>query len=294
MFEPTDIAQEALDAAGLDITVSDIEDGTRAAQLLSRKYRPCLAALLRAAHWRFARSQQNLQILGDVSGVLTSSTLVIQPWFYEYAMPNDCIQAIFVPYNPPTNLPYPQGNIAIPSTPLFTGFPGASVLPGIGLIPARFLIARDTNYPPVGGQQWWEVQGKSPVGQTVILCNVPQAQLVYTSLVLYPSEWDVQFREAMVAYLASEICFSLHKDKRLGLQIRGQQIGLAKEKINLARVASANEGWNTNDHIAEWTRARWSGGGFLGAGGMLGLGDGGVGGLFNGWGSIGFSDGSAY
>jgi hypothetical protein len=293
LWEPTDIAQEALDSAGLDITVSDIEDGTMAAQLLSRKYRTCLASLLRAAHWRFARSQVQLPILGDVSGVLTPSTKVIQPWYYEYAMPNDCIQAIFVPYNPPTNLPYPQGNIAIPTTPTTTGFPGASVLPGVGLIPARFLIARDNNYPPVQGQMWQEVQGVSPMGQTVILCNVPNAQLVYTSLVLYPSEWDVQFREAMVAYLASEVCFRLHKDKRLGAQVRAQQIAIAKEKINLARVATANEGWNTNDHIAEWTRARWSGGGFP-MGGQFGALDGGFGGFWNGWSSIGFSDGGAY
>jgi len=143
--EVTDVAQEALDAAGLDITVSDIEDGTTAAQLLSRKYRPCLGALLRAAHWRFARMQQPMVCLGDVSGVLTPSTLVIQPWNFEYALPNDCVNPIFLPYNPPTNVPVPQGNISIPATPIAPGFAGASVLPGVGLIPARFLHARDTN-----------------------------------------------------------------------------------------------------------------------------------------------------
>ncbi len=288
MQEISDIAQEALDAAGLDITLSDIEDGTRAGQILSRKYRPCLAALLRAAHWRFARSQQPMVCLGDVAGILSPSTWVIQPWYYEYALPNDCVQAIFVPYNPPTNLPTPQGNIAIPQAPLFSGFPGASVLPGVGLIPARFLMARDVNYPPTEGQQWWEIQGLSPQGRTVVLCNVPNAQIVYTSLVLYPSEWDPEFREAMVAYLASEICFSLHKDKRLGLAVRAQQIAIAKEKINQARVASANEGWNTTDHIPDWIQARWSGrSGLLGSnslGGDIGI-------MWNGWNSIGFSDG---
>lgn len=292
MQEPTDVGQEALDAAGLDITVSDIEDGTTAAQLLSRKYRPCLAKLLRAAHWRFARKQIPMQCLGDVSGVIVPSRAVIQPWYYEYALPNDCLQVVFVPYNPPTNTPYPTGNVAIPTTPLTTGFPGASVLPGVGLIPARFLVARDINYPPDPNSQWWEIPGQSPEGQTVVLCNVPNAQVVYTSLVLYPSEWDWSFREAMIALLSSEVCFRLHKDKKLGLAVRGQQIAIAKEKINQARVETANEGWNNNDHIADWTRARFSGGGFP-LGGQFGT-DGGFGGAWNGWSGIGFSDGSAF
>ena len=190
-------------------------------------------------------------------------------------------------------MPVPQGNIAIPpSPPLLPGLPGSTILPGVGLIPARFLIARDVNYPPPDGSAWWEVQGQSPVGQTVVLCNVPNAQLIYTSMVLYPSEWDVLFREAMVAYLASEVCFRLHKDKKLGLMVRKDQIAIAKEKVNIARVATANEGWNSTDHIPDWVQAR-----FVGRGGLWGMNQWGLDGpgtYWNGWSSIGFGDGSAF
>lgn len=300
MNEPSDIAQEALDAALLDIVVSDIEQGTRPAQMLARKYRPCLASLLRAAHWRFARRQAAMTCLADASGVLSPVTTVIQPWLLEYAIPNDFVNAIMVPFNPPTNTPVPQGNFAIPQTvPLLGGgqpTPAASLLPGIGLIPSRFLIARDVNFPPAAGTAWWEVQGQSPGGQTVVLSNVPNAQIVYTSLVIYPSEWDSAFREAMIAYLASEIC-GLHQDKRIAMQVRRDQMAIAKERINLARVADCNDGWNNNDHIAEWTRARMVGRAGLAWNGMGGWGSGwggadGPGYFWGGYGS--FTDGAAF
>ncbi len=291
MFEPSDIAQEALDAALLDLTVSDLEEGSSHAQLLARKYRPCLTSLLRAAHWGFARKQIPMVLLGDITGQLTQSTLVIPPWVYEYALPNDCVQARFVPYGPPANTQVPDGNIAISTTTPITTGAGVSqtAMYGSALRPARFLITRDSNYPPDDGSNWMDVQGQSPGGQTVVLTDVPYASLVYTSLVLYPSEWDSLFREAMVAYLASEICV-LHKDKKFAFQIRNTQIAIAKTKIIEARVADGNEGQHSIDHIAEWTRARASrgygyGGGGFGAGqGCYGM----------GYGPVGFADGNVY
>jgi len=291
MYSPTDIAQEALDSAGIDFTIGDIESGSRFAQVCARKYRPCLTSLLRAARWQFARKQMPLQILGDVTQTYTQSVLVIPPWLYEYALPNDCLQAHFVPFAPQTNVPVPQGNIsvntALPVSPALATTPGSYP----GMLPARFLISRDVNYPPIQGQNWWEVQGQSPMGQTVVLTNVPQAQLVYTSLVLYPSEWDSLFREALVAYLASEVALILHTDKKLGLTVRAQQIAIAKEKLTIARIADANEGINVNDHVPDWLQARQIGrGGFGWAGGAL---DGGMlpGVYYSGWSPIAFADG---
>jgi len=292
MFSPTDIANEALDAAGLEYTLGDLEDGNRYAQVCARRYRPCLAALLRSARWQFARKQQPLQFLGDTTGQYTSSTIVVPPWIYEYALPNDCVQAHYVPQQPGTQMaPIPQGNIAIPSTPL-TSATYTNNWAGRRLVPTRFLITRDVNYPPQPGSEWWEVQGQSPMGQTVVLSNVPCATLVYTSLVLYPNEWDVSFREAMVAYLASEIVLPLTKDKKLGMALRRDQIAIVKERVNQARISDGNEYWSVNDHTPEWISFRNVGNGRGWFGGGSGYGDGGF--LYQGYSSLALGDGTAY
>ena len=297
MMMPSDVAQEALDAALLNITVSEITDGTREAQLLARKYRPCLAALLRSARWAFARRQIAMTILGDATGQLTSSTVVIPPWCYEYSLPNDCVQAHYVPFAPPIGLPGPSGNTTTntynntsSSTSITTSAAISTAMAGMNFKPARFLISRDVNYPPAEGQQFWEVQGVSPMGQTVVLTNVPNAQLVYTSLVLTPSEWATDFREAMVAYLAAEICV-LHRDIKVAMAVRREQVAIAKEKIMLARVSDGNESWSSTDHQPDWLRARQGGRGLYGWDAASSD----AGSLYIGYGPIPFGDnGSAY
>jgi len=121
----------------------------------------------------------------------------------------------------------------------------------------------------------------------VVLTNVPQAYLIYTALVLTPSEWDTMFREAMVAYLASEIALPLTKDKKAGLAIRAQQIAIAKDKISEARAQSANENWNQVDLTPDWIRARSVGRGYgMGWSDSYGLEAGGLGTYGSGWADI--------
>lgn len=159
---------------------------------------------------------------------------------------------------------------------------------------------------PGQGQQFWEVQGVSPQGRTVILTNVQNAQCVYTQIMLYPSTWDPLFRMAMVAYLASEVAFPLAtwksqhgeflKRQQMGMAIRRDQIAIAKDKIREARAVDGNEGWSTNDHIPDWVTRRNSGGGWGGANtGIYGVGapNGGWGGGC-GWDACGFADGTAF
>ncbi len=66
--DPTDIANLALDACGINIQLNDIEQGGREANVLLRAYPECLRQLLRAAPWAFARKQAALQLLADASG----------------------------------------------------------------------------------------------------------------------------------------------------------------------------------------------------------------------------------
>lgn len=175
----------------------------------------------------------------------------------------------------------PQGNIQPPN-------PGAPIVGGLGSPivghrprPARFLEAMDVNYPPPGGAQTWDVQGVSPQGRTVICTNVQNASLVYTALMNYPSNWDAQFRSAFVAYLAAEVALPLwaKKNPKFGLQMRTQQLAVAKEKIMQARVTDGNEGFTNSDFSTDWIRTRRTGGGGFGGswgGEMVGGGTGGI------------------
>lgn len=290
---PADVCNEALDRAGIDFTIGDIQEGTRPAQVLLRAYDQCLRQILRGAHWDIARKQAPLTLLGDATGQTPEvGTLVIQPWTYEYALPTDSLKIRFVPWNNYSqNAPGPPGNISIPSTPIVTGLgqPPANML---RIVPARFLVAHDYNYPVPAGDQIWEVNGVSRVGRTVVCTNVKCATAVYTAYLPYPSLWDAQLRAAIVAYLASEIALPLSTDKKLGLAMRAQQIAIAKEKLQAARITDGNEGFYSSDIQVDWMRIRASGGAWRGNWGGPGLGGPGI--IGYGWDSVGFSDGSAY
>lgn len=257
MRTPTDAANDALDAIGSPSVLSDIEDGSRVAQICLRAYRRCIPELLRAAPWQFARKQAPLTLLGDSTGLTPNvPTMVIKPWIYEYAYPIDCVKAIFIPYVPNNNPA--QNNISIPPVPPVDGL-GAGYYAGRQPMPSRYLIARDSNYPASAAESWDEVQGVSLGGRTVVLSNVPNAEMVYTSLVLYPTEWDPLFYSAFVAFLASEI-WSAIPDMKAGLAVRAQQIAIAKIKISEARAQAGNEIPSSVDIAVDWLRTRNSGG----------------------------------
>lgn len=294
---PTDLANLALDKIGFKTVLGDIEDGTIAAQVCLRSYRECLSQLLRGAHWQFARKQAPLTLLGDASGQTPNvGTLVVRPWRYEYSYPVDCCRLIYVPFRHP---PAMGRNYALPAVPINPALAaGNQNQHGGRPRPSRFLVARDHNYPPTLGQISWEVQGLSPQGRTVILSDVQQAEAVYTSMVLYSSEWDALFRSAFVAYLASEVAVPLAADtpqaKQMAMKEREAQIAIVKAKLMEARIVDGNESWSSTDHQADWMQFRRTGGGFFGryGGGQFGEGD--EGGNYNGWSNVYFANGSSY
>jgi hypothetical protein len=293
---PADIGNQALDAAGVDFTISDLEEGTRPASVLLRAYGQNLRQLLRAANWNFARREAPLLLLADATGGTPNvGTIVPMGQFqYEYAYPVDCAKLRYIPWQPMQNTAAPQGNIIPPNAgaPLTTATP---LIVGQRIIPAKFVITNDSNYTPVPGQIYWETQGESPQGRIVILCNVPKAQCIYTTTVFYPSMWDSLFREAMVALLASNIALPLAKDKRFGMQMRKENIEIAKAKIKEARVVDGNESVASSDIAVDWMRTRRTGGwGGRGHGGHGG-GEGGWGGGFGGgYDSMMLADGSTF
>jgi hypothetical protein len=295
-YLPQDIVNQALDAIGCsDQQVGDLEEGTRQAQVALRAYGQCRQQLLRAAHWDFARMTAPLTLLADASGnTVDVGTLVVDPRFiYEYEYPATCLKARFIPQNQQGSFPpIPSGNIQIPVTPL-TSAPRQPLLNGSRIVPARFTVATDVNYPPPEGADVYGTPGVSPNGRTVILTNVPQAQLVYTSDMFYPTVWDPQFRAALVAYIAAELALPMwaQKDRKFGLQLRAEQIKITKEKITAARITDGNEGTFSSDIPVDWMRIRSSGGGISSWGAGCGGGPGIVG---FGYDTCSFADGSAY
>jgi hypothetical protein len=291
-----DVANQALDAIGMKFTIGDLQEGTRPAQVLLRAYSQCLQQLFRAANWNFARKTADLVLLADATGQSPEAgTVVPVPWVFEYEYPIDCMRARYIPWNRSGEIsPSPPGNISIPQTPIVANL-GQN--PGVGqrIRPARFQVAFDSNYPPQLGQIWWETQGVSPIGRTVILTNVKHAQLVYTCFIEYPSVWDSLFRAAFVAYLGSECAFALHDDPKLGMATRNTQIQIVKQKLIEARLNDGNESTSSSDISVDWMRARNVGGGTWGGpwGGGGGGGDGGWG-SGSGWDGLALADGSVF
>lgn len=284
---PTAVANQVLDACGVRKTLSDIESGTDEANVILRAYRQNLQQLLRAAHWNFARRVAPLMLLADASGATADvGNLVQAPWLYAYRYPSDCLKARFVPLNPLGLTAVPSDNIQIPTTPIG---PTGLQLPASRLIPARFLIGTDANFPAAPGVAYDQVQGVSPAGSTVVMTNVQNAQLVYTANIVWPSLWDAQFRQALVAMIASNVVLRLQPDVKVGRALRTDNIAIAMGAIKAARISDGNEaGFSNTDHTPDWLTIRNTGG--MGFGGTYGASNYGV--LGYGYDAIGFADGS--
>jgi hypothetical protein len=292
---PADLANRALDAAGANFVIGDIEEGSKVSEIIRRVYVPCRQQLLRTARWPFARRQADLVLLADRYGETPDlPTQVIWPWRFEYQYPIDCLQVRFVPRDEcrPVEINAPSG--VIPAGNFVNVNVGANyVLPGVNTIgsrtqhstqlrQARFLVAVDPNYPGQRGAvgdasqtpDYGATQGVGPLARTVILTDVRRAQAVYTMDVEWPDEWDAQFQEAYVAllttFIALPVAIALDKDKKFGAEMEARAMAKAKAFITQARVAAANEGISTTDSIPDWIHGRFRGGGMYSDGGFGG------------------------
>lgn len=218
----TDLANLALDAVGTRSTIANFSEASAEATCISRQYPVARNAILRAAHWDFARKQAPLSLLLDA----TQGDAVPSPWLYEYAPPNDCIRMRYIlPLYSAVGTTVP-GNIPTPITPQFMG-------PVV-----RFVVSSDA-----------DVNGND---QTVVLCSQPSAQLVYTKLITNPNLYDSLFIQAFVAYLASLICEPLTGS---GAKVNRLQQA-AQAAVLSARAANGNEGITIDEHTPAWIAAR--------------------------------------
>jgi hypothetical protein len=263
MTVPADLVNRALDSLGAGMVIGELEEGTMAARAALRAYTPTLQQLLRAAHWGFARKQQPLYLLQDASGQtpnVGTGTPGMGSWNYEYAWPIDCVKVRYctLPQQQPgqsnqlpimANLPYQPGNYRNRQ--------------------ARFLISQDAVPTQIGALSSWgsapgitTVQGQGANSQTVILSNVQNLWGVYTSVVLFPDEWDVLFQQAFVAAMAFHLSMAVLPDKKFASTVRREQMQICKDAVLQARIADGNEGWTTVSREASWISVRGRGAGY--------------------------------
>jgi hypothetical protein len=269
---PVDIANRALDECGLE-AIGDLQDGSPTAQAVERLYWPTLRQLLAGAHWNFARKQIDLTVLADVSAQLVGFTDVPAPWAYMYEWPVDAVHARFV------HASFLSSDLL--ELPIFST-PTQTIPVQYGLRPAPFIVASG-NRPNNPASNWFDVEGHDPEQTRVILTNQPYAKFVFTGMMMYPDAWDPLFEQAMVTGLACRLAMPLIKDKKEARVIRSDNMQIAAQALNSARVRDGNEGWTVDDHTPDWIRARMGWGGST-ATGML----------FYPWASVPWLDGGIY
>lgn len=238
MTTRTEIANRALGAIASRATIVDINENSTEAKQARLYYDTTRDAMLRGAHWNFARRTIALTLLKSQPGTPTNltgsgpwnpATMPPPPWLYEYAYPSDCVLMRSV-ILPPTN--YQDISPPLFSTPL-TG-----PVPNPPSRPSPFVIGSDLD------------ANGAPIN--VVLTNVQSALACYTARLEVEDMWDAAFQEAMAFALGSRLAMALTGNIETA-KIAAQQ---AMSALVTARARDGNEGTTTVDSIPDWILAR--------------------------------------
>jgi hypothetical protein len=227
---PVDVCNVALGEIGQRVRIGSFTDNSPAANAAQLFYTSKVQALIRAANWGFTRAQITLtQWKAALVNGQPSASPPPQPWLYSYLYPADCLRLRFV-------LPTLQTPVASP--PLTTNASSPFCYPGV---PTAIPFVEATDLDP----------DNNPI--RVVLSNLTQAQAIYTrDLSQFPNLWDPLFHSAVTATLGAYFINALSRDKG---QMQ-EQIAIAKNLLDTARVMNANEGINNVDHVPDWMRIR--------------------------------------
>lgn len=245
MTSPADICNLALDAISAKVTISGINPPipaqSLAAQVASRAYQLQLEAVLCAANWNDGRFEDNLEMIAAAQGTPenpdgTALPVPPYPWRYAYAYPTDCIRLRFVmtpPQSPESAVPIMTNAVVNPAN----AYPVSSAPFVVGLM-------KDTNGNKI----------------KVILSNVQNAIGVYTARADDPDLWSPLFKQAVIAALAAWFVNPIARNK----DMMAEKTAMAANIITSARVADANEGVTSTDHLPDFLAIRGIGGGMFG------------------------------
>lgn len=173
---PADLANVALTRMGYRLRVGNLNDGSLAAKKLLDVYAQTRDALLRSFDWQFCERNVAMTLLKSAppggywpAAPWNPVDYPSLPWAFQYAYPDDCLKV-------------------------------RAIRSGMGFVqsfdpqPVVFSVENDNSVPPA---------------KRVIVCNVPDALLVYTGQVTNPTTWDVGFVEAFSADLAKHVAAGL-------------------------------------------------------------------------------------
>ncbi len=237
MTTSVDIANRALAAIAARSTIGSIElEQSVEAKQVRLLYAPTRDALLRAAHWDFAKRTAYLSLLKSAPGTPENptsaatwdpTTMPAPPWFYEYAYPSDCVLMRYVTAAPSLTGDFNPFPVSMPGSP-FTG---------AGAAPFRRTVGYDGGGNPIG----------------VVLTNARGAVGGYTARIEVEDLWDPSFQEAMVAALASRLALAMTGN----VELSRTQAQIAFQQLKIAQTSNANEGGpTTTSYTPDWIRAR--------------------------------------
>lgn len=170
--DPADMVNLALARIGKADRIASIWEGSTMAKQALDVYSQTRDAVLRANDYGFSERNLKLTLLkqAPVTGYFppnqwNGATNPPPPWVFEYTYPDDCLKVR-----------------SVKGVPLF-------VLE-FDPQPNVFVIANDNYFTPA---------------RKVLLCNVPDAMLVYTGQVTNPATWEADFIEAFAAELGRRL-----------------------------------------------------------------------------------------
>lgn len=172
---PEDVINLALVRIGYRGRVTNLYDGSTAANDALDIYAQTRDELLRQNDWGFAETTQVLTLLKSAPAAYIPPLAwdpalnPPPPWRFEYLYPSNCLKVR-----------------AVKSVPLF--------VPNFDPQPNVWSIANDNN---------------NNLRRRVILCNVAAAILVFTGQPTSPTLWDVDFIEALAAALGRRLAPAL-------------------------------------------------------------------------------------
>lgn len=246
MTTSADIANRAMVAMGARSTIANLAlEQSPEAKQMNLLYAPTRDALLRAAHWDFARKLIPGSLFKAAPGVAGSNTapedqwnpltMPPPPWSYAYLYPADCLKVRYVTPDATASDPSVQNMFSAPvSAP-------AHVSSGINPVPYTVAVDSDS----LGAQM------------RVVLTDAYRALICYTARVEVEDLWDASFQEAMVYSLAAQAALAITGN----LQTAQICAAKARDTLLMARARDGNEGTSSVNRMPDWIAAR--GGGYM-------------------------------
>lgn len=167
---PADVLNISLRRMGYRLRVGSLYEGSYAAKQALDLYAQTRDELLRQNDWGFAERNVTMTLLKQappayIPPTTWSDAYPPLPWLFEYVYPLDCLKVR-----------------SVKAVPLF--------IPNFDPQTQVFSVDNDNSLSPPA---------------KVILCNVPNAVLVYTGQVTDPTAWESDFVEALAASLGRRL-----------------------------------------------------------------------------------------